>query len=288
MSMFKILTDSCCDLPWEMLKELGVDYAPLTVTYDENTVFPDGEMDPVEFYAGVRAGKMPKSAAVNPDQWEKLMRVSLENGQDVLVINMGSGISATYNSAKIAATELAEAFPDRKIRVVDTCSASLAEGLVVMKAAELRDSGMDVTAAADWLEENKLSYCIWITVEDLNHLKRGGRVSPTTAVVGTLLQVKPTLYLNNEGKLESGPKARGRKASLNALIEKLEKNGLPGENDTVTVGHANCPEDARYVVEQMKARCGVKNVIVNQIGNVIGTHVGPGAILVGFRGSQRD
>ena len=284
---FQILTDSCCDLSKEMLKNLGVLYAPLTVTYDENTVFPDGEMDPVKFYEGVRAGKMPQSAAVNPDQWMSLMKPALESGLDVLVINMASGISATHNSAKIAANELTEDYPDRKILVVDSTTASLCEGLMVMDAARMRDEGKDAETVAAWLEENKTSYCIWITVEDLNHLKRGGRVSPTTAVVGTLLQIKPTLFLNDEGKLESGPKARGRKASLNTLVEKLEQNGIPGVNDTITVGHANAPEDAQYVADLAKAKCGVKNVVINSIGNVIGTHVGPGTVLIGFRGTTR-
>lgn len=285
--MFQILADSCCDLPVQTLSSLKVGRAPLMVNYDENTVFPDGDMDPVKFYEGVRSGKMPKSAAVNPDQWSKLMRAALTQGQDVLVVTMASGISATYQSAVIAAGELREEFPGRKICVVDSTQASLTEGLMVLKAAEMRDAGETAEAAAAWLEENKRNYAIWLTVEDLMHLKRGGRLSATTAIVGTMLQVKPLLYLNDEGKLESGPKSRGRKASLNALVEKVQTFGIPGRNDTVAVGHANCPEDAEYVAKLLKERCGAKNVIVNFIGNVIGTHVGPGAVVVGFVGTQR-
>lgn len=285
--MFKILTDSVCDLPWDMLKELGVSYAPLTVNYDENTVFADGEMDPAAFYEGVSAGKMPKSAAVNPDQWSGLMKEALTAGQDVIVLTIAAPLSATYQNAVIAADELLEEYPDRKIHVIDSTSASMTEGLMVIKAARMRDEGCDVDTAAQWLNDNKGSFCIWLAVEDLMHLKRGGRVSATTAVVGTMLQIKPTLFLNDEGRLESGPKARGRKASLNTLVEKVEKNGLPGQNDTVVVGHANCLEDAEYVAQRLKERCGVKNVIVNFIGNVIGTHVGPGTVLVGYMGTQR-
>ena len=285
--MFQILTDSCCDLPLELLAQANVGRAPLMVNYDEHTVFPDGDMDPVKFYEGVRGGKMPKSAAVNPDQWGMLMRAALEQGLDVLVVAMASGISATYQSAVIAAADLGEEFPERTIRIVDTTQASLTEGLMVLKAAELRDAGKTVDEAAAWFEENKRNYCIWLTVEDLMHLKRGGRLSATTAIVGTMLQVKPLLYLNDEGKLESGPKARGRKASLNALVDKVATLGIAGRNDTVAVGHANCPADAEYVAQQLKERCGVKNVIVNYIGNVIGTHVGPGAIVVGFVGDAR-
>ncbi|MBR7178914.1 MAG: DegV family protein [Oscillospiraceae bacterium] len=285
--MFQILTDSCCDLPKQMLTEYAVGCAPLTVHYDDTTVFPDGDMDPVKFYEGVRSGKMPKSAAVNPDQWGKLMRAALERGEDVLVLAMASGISATYQSAVIAADDLAEEFPQRTVKVVDTTQGSLTEGLMVLKAAELRDAGMTAAEAAAWFEEHKKNYCIWLTVEDLMHLKRGGRVSSTTAIVGTMLQVKPLLYLNEEGKLESGPKARGRKASLNALVEKVETLGTPDANDTVVVGHANCPADAEYVAQRLRERCGVKHVIINYIGNVIGTHVGPGAVVVGFVGNSR-
>ena len=285
--MFQILTDSCCDLPKQILAEYKVGCAPLMVHYDENTVFPDGEMDPVRFYEGVRSGKMPKSAAVNPDQWGTLMREALERGEDVLVVAMASGISATYQSAVIAAADLGDEFPLRTIKVIDTTQASMTEGLMVLKAAQLRDEGKSATETAAWLEENKRNFCIWLTVEDLMHLKRGGRLSATTAIVGTMLQVKPLLYLNDEGKLESGPKARGRKASLNALVEKVETLGIPGANDTVVVGHANCPADAEFVAQKLRERCGVKNVIINFIGNVIGTHVGPGAVVVGFVGNSR-
>lgn len=287
MKKFQILTDSCCDLPKALLAEHDILVAPLTVTYDENTVFPDGDMDPVKFYEGVRSGKMPKSAAVNPDQWSGLMRAALEQGQDVLVVALSSGISATYQSAVIAADDMQEAFPGRKILVVDSTQASLTQGLLALEAARLRDEGKTAAETAAWLEENKLQACIWLTVEDLMHLKRGGRLSAATAIVGTMLQVKPLLYLNDEGKLESGPKARGRKASLNALVEKVQTLGIPGRIDTVAVGHANCPADAEYVAAQLKEKCGVKNVIINYIGNVIGTHVGPGAVVVGFFGQHR-
>ena len=285
--MFQILTDSCCDLPRQMLTGHRVGCAPLTVHYDENTVFPDGDMDPVAFYEGVRSGKMPKSAAVNPDQWGRLMREALERGEDVLVVSMAGGISATYQSAVIAATDLGEEFPQRTIKVVDTTQASMTEGLMVLKACALRDEGKSAAEAAAWLEENKRNFCVWLTVEDLMHLKRGGRLSTATAIVGTMLQIKPLLYLNEEGRLESGPKVRGRKASLNALVEKLETHGLPGANDTVVVGHANCPADAEYVAQRLRERCGVKNVIMGFIGNVIGTHVGPGAVIVGYMGDSR-
>ncbi len=285
--MFQILTDSCCDLPKAMLAEKNVLVAPLTVNYDDNTVFPDGDMDPVKFYEGVSSGKMPKSAAVNPDQWGSLMRKALEQGLDVVVVAMASGISATFQSAVIAAEELREEFPQRQIHVVDTTQASLTEGLLVLETVRMRDEGASAAEAAEWLENNKKNAVIWLTVEDLMHLKRGGRLSATTAIVGTMLQVKPLLYLNDEGKLESGPKARGRKASLNALVEKVETLGIPERNATLVVGHANCPADAEYVAQQLKDRCGAKEIIINFIGNVIGTHVGPGAVVVGFFGKQR-
>ncbi len=286
--MFQILTDSSCDLTKEQLSRHRISVAPLTVTWDESTTFPDGHMGPAAFYAGIRSGKLPQTAAVNPGQWADLMKPALHRGEDVLVLTLASGVSATYQSAVIAAGELQEAYPQRKIAVVDSTAASLALGLLVLNAAGLRDSGMSLEDTVQWVEGNKQSFCVWLTVEDLMHLKRGGRLGAASAMVGTMLQIKPLLYLNDQGRLEQGPKVRGRKAAMQALVDRVKCYGLPGENDTLAVGHAACREDAELLAQMLQTACGVQNVLIGSIGNVIGAHVGPGSLIVCYRSTQRS
>ena len=287
MSDFVILSDSCHDLPKELIGELKVGVAPLSVQYDENTVFDDGKMDPKEFYNGVRSGKMPKTAAVNPEGWSKLMEPALAEGKDVLALCFSSGLSTTYQSAVIAGEELKEKYPDRKILVVDTHSASVGHGLLVWHAAKQRAEGKDIETVYNWVEENMLHVCHWVTVNDLMHLKRGGRVSATTALVGTMLQIKPVLVVNDEGKLDTVAKTRGRKASMNVLVDKLAETGLPGQNDTVIIGHGDCLAEAEALAQTVKDRCGVKNVIISYVGNVIGSHTGPDVLVLAFLGEHR-
>lgn len=287
MNDFVILSDSCHDLPKDLVKELQVGVAPLSVQYDESTVFDDGYMDPHEFYNGIRSGKMPKTAAVNPEHWEERMEPALKAGKDVLTLCFSSELSTTYQSAVIAAGELREKYPERKLLVVDTCAASVGQGLLVWNAAKLRQEGRDLETVRRWVEENKLHVCHWVTVNDLMHLKRGGRVSAATAVVGTMLQIKPILIVNDEGKLDTVAKARGRKAAMTILADKLTETGIAGQNETVFIGHGDCPEDAQALAELVKGRCGVKHVIISHVGNVIGSHTGPDVLVVAFLGSSR-
>ena len=283
---FKILTDSCCDLSAEMVTELELGVAPLSVEMDGQS-FPEGTMPPKELYDHLRAGKLPKTAAVNPDGWEVLMRPALEQGQDVLVLAFSSGLSATYQSAVIAADELREEFADRKIIVVDTLSAAIGQGLLVYTAAKLRDEGKSIEEVAVWIEAHKLQLCHWVTVEDLMHLKRGGRVSAATAVVGTMLNIKPVIKVDDAGKLETVAKSRGRKAALNYLLDRMAETQIDGMNDTVFIGHGDCIEDAEYVAAALKERFSVKHVYINYVGAVIGSHTGPGVVVIGYFGKTR-
>ena len=287
MSKFVILSDSCCDLPRELIGSLNIGIAPLTVQYDESTSFPDGDMDPRDFYNGIRSGKMPKTAAVNPEQWSELMESALADGSDVLALCFAYGLSTTYQSAVIAADELREKYPQRRILVVDTACASVGHGLVVWYAAKLRDEGKDIDTVHQWVKDNAPCVHHWVTVNDLMHLKRGGRVSATTALVGTMLQIKPVLIVNAEGKLDTVAKARGRKAAMNLLVSKMAELGTPGANDTVILGHGDCDADAQALAQMLKERCGVKNVIVSYVGNVIGSHTGPDVLVVAFLGTKR-
>ena len=283
---FKIITDSCCDLPAEMIAELDLGIAVLSLEMD-GRAYAEGEMTPKALYDHLRNGKLPKTAAVNPEGWAKVIRPALEGGQDVLVMTFSSALSATHQSAVIAAEELGEEFPDRKILVVDTLCAAIGQGLLVHTAAKLRDGGKSLDETYRWVEEHKLHVCHWVTVEDLMHLKRGGRVSAATAVVGTMLNIKPIIRVDDSGRLESIGKCRGRKAALNHLLDRMAESFDPEIDDTVFVGHGDCPEDAAYLAEKIRERFGVKQVHINYIGAVIGSHTGPGVAVIFFYGKKR-
>ena len=283
---FKIITDSACDLPAQMIAELELGIANLSVEMD-GRVYAEGEMTPLELYNHLRNGKMPKTSAVNPDGWAKVIRPALENGQDALVMPFSSALSATHQSAVIAAAELQEEFPDRKIIVIDTLCAAIGLGLLVFTAARLRDEGKSIEETAAWVEAHKLNVCHWVTVEDLMHLKRGGRISAATAVVGTMLNIKPIIRVDNNGKLENLAKTRGRKAALSYLLDRMAETFDPGIDDTVFIGHGDCPADAEFLANGVKERFGVKNVYINYIGAVVGAHTGPGVAVVFYFGKNR-
>ena len=283
---FKIITDSCCDLPAEIVTALDLSVAPLSVEMD-GRAYSEGEMTPVELYDHLRNGKLPKTSAVNPDGWTAVIRPALEAGRDVLVLAFSSGLSATYQSAVIAAEELRDEFPDRKLIVIDTLCAAPGQGLLVYTAAQLRDSGKSIDETAAWVEEHKLKVCHWVTVEDLMHLKRGGRVSAATAVVGTMLSIKPIIRVDDNGKLESFAKARGRKAAMNQILDRMAETLDLSLSDTVFIGHGDCLADAELLAQQIKTRFGVKNVIITYIGAVIGAHTGPGVLVVFHYGTHR-
>ena len=283
---FKIITDSACDLAAGMIAELELGIAALSVELD-GRAYAEGEMTPKALYDHLRNGKLPKTSAVNPDGWAAVIRPALEQGQDVLVLAFSSGLSATHQSAVIAAEELREEFPQRKLIVIDTLCAAPGQGLLVHTAAKLREQGKSIDEVAAWVEEHKLHVCHWVTVEDLMHLKRGGRVSAATAVVGTMLGIKPIIRVDNNGKLESLAKCRGRKAALNYLLERMAEQFDPALCDTVFIGHGDCAEDAKYLADQVRARFGVKHVYINYIGAVIGSHTGPGVATVFFFGKKR-
>ena len=282
---FKIITDSCCDLA-ELAQELDLTVVPLSVEMDDN-VYTEGDMTPKELYDHLRAGKMPKTSAVNPEGWAAAIRPALEQGKDVLVLSFSSALSATCQNAVIASDELRGEFPDRKIIVIDSLCAAPGLGLLVHTAAGLRDQGKTLDEVAAWVEDHKLNVCHWVTVEDLMHLKRGGRISAATAVVGTMLNIKPIIRVDNEGRLESCGKCRGRKAALNYLLDRMAEAYDPALCDTVFIGHGDCMEDAEYLANGVRERCGAKNVQILYIGAVVGAHTGPGVATVFFFGKNR-
>ena len=287
MANFKILTDSGCDLPGAMLQELEMTAVPLTVNFRGQSLEDTVDEGIQELYQGFRDGEAASTSAINPDRWGVEMEKILQEGQDVLTVAFSSGLSTTYQSAMIAADELREKYPDRKILVVDSLCASMGQGLLLWYAAKKRAEGMDIEGVRQWLEEAKWNLCHWFTVDDLMYLKRGGRVSAATALVGTMLQIKPVLHVDNEGHLINVAKARGRKASIQALAKKVAELGLPGENETVFISHGDCRQEAEELAQILKEQHGVKEVVIGYVGAVIGSHSGPGTIALFFLGKNR-
>ena len=284
---YRIITDTCCDFPTGMYAEQNLAVVPLCVNYKGQTVNSYSEEWLKDMFAGLRAGESASTSAANPQDWQEIIEPVLMGGEDALVLTFSSGLSTTYQSAVIAAGELMEKYPDRKINVVDTLCASLGQGLLVWYACKKRDAGFSLEDLTAWCEENKFHLCHWFTVDDLMYLKRGGRVSAATALVGTMLQIKPVLHVDNEGHLINVGKARGRKASIDALVKKMTEQALPGENDTVFICHGDCMEDAKYLEAQVKEKCGVKDVFIYYVGAVIGSHSGPGTLALFYMGSKR-
>lgn len=290
MQKFVILTDSSADLNAALAQELGVEVAPLTFMMEGASYrnYPDNrEMDPHVFYDKQRSGITATTAAANMTDFTDIAEPHLKNGEDVLILAFSSGLSMTYNSARLAAEELSVKYPERKIYVVDTLSASLGQGLLLWYAVQQQRAGKSIEEVRDWVEENKLHLCHWFTVSDLMHLKRGGRVSGTTALLGTMLSIKPVMHMDNEGHLINMAKARGRKASLLALVDRMAESAIEPENQTVFVSHGDCLEDAQFVANEVKKRFGVKNVFINYVGPVIGAHTGAGVVSIFFLGKER-
>lgn len=287
MSDFQIITDSCADLPEELSRELGVIVVPLSVEF-RGGVFEEGVgLGVQELYDGLRNGEVAKTAAANPEKWKEFLEPCLRQGKDVLVLAFSSGLSTTYQSAVIAAQELSERYPRQRIRVEDTLCASMGQGLLVWYACRQKQNGMSLEETAKWVEENRLHLCHWFTVDDLMYLHRGGRIRAATALVGTMLKIKPVLHVDDEGHLINVGKARGRRASMDALAAKIAELALPGENDTMFISHGDCIDDARYLESVLRKKYAVKNVVIHYVGCVIGSHSGPGTLALFFLGKHR-
>jgi DegV family protein with EDD domain len=284
---YKIITDTCCDFPAQMYQQLDLTVVNLAVRFQEKEFFSYDDAWLKNFYDGLRAGEVATTSAVNPDGWAQAIESVLAGGDDALVLSFSSGLSTTYQSAVIAASDLQEKYPQRTVRVVDTLAASMGQGLLVYYACKQRDAGMTLDQLADWCLENRNHLCHWFTVDDLMYLKRGGRVSAATALVGTMLQIKPVLHVDDEGHLVNVSKARGRKASIDALAKKVGDTGIPGANDVCFISHGDCIDDANYLANILKEKYGVKEVVISYVGAVIGSHSGPGTLALFFLGEKK-
>lgn len=290
MRDYVLMTDSCCDLSAPLAQELGILVLPLSLELSGQTYhnYLDGrEIGFSQFYDRIRAGETATTSAVSVGAFEEAMRPVLESGKDILCLSFSSALSTTYQSAVIAAGEMAESFPEARIHVVDTLSASLGQGLLVHLCAKQKQAGLDIDALRDYAEQTKGRVCHWFTVDDLNHLKRGGRVSATAALFGTMLSIKPVLHVDDQGRLIPVSKARGRRASLTALVERMEQTAVDPETQTVFISHGDCLEDAQFVADEIRRRFGTEDIRINFVGPVIGNHSGPGTMALFFLADKR-
>ena len=286
---FILFTDSNSDIPFGEVAahDLKIVYMPYSLDgSDEVSDLGRGDVIP-NFYAAMRAGKTPTTSLLTKEKYIESFEPYLQAGQDILFICFSSELSGTYNNAVLAQQELSAAYPERKLVVVNSRNVSMGEAYLAMEAAKLRDAGATLEETAQWVEAHKYNVRYWFTVDDLHFLKRGGRISATTAVVGSMLQIKPVLHVDNEGHLINIGKARGRAASLKALVDKMEKTVTEEGKKTVFISHGDCQADAEYAAELMRTRLGVKDILINYVGPVIGSHSGPGTLAIFFLGTER-
>lgn len=290
MRKYIITTDTTADLPESYIKEQGLGIMSLSYTIDGETYDRSHELPVKEFYAKMRAGSMPTTSQVNPEGAKTVfLEMMQKQDADILHIAFSSGLSGSCNSAFIGAEELAEEYKDHHVIVVDSLAASLGEGLLVHKALENQKKGMSLEENAKWLEDNKLHLVHNFTVDDLFHLHRGGRVSKTAAVIGTMINLKPVLHVDNEGHLIPVSKVRGRKKSLIALVDNMEKQmgSYREQNDIVFISHGDCEEEAQFVADLVKQRFGIDSFLLNHVGPTIGAHSGPGTMALFYMGEYR-
>lgn len=290
MRDYVIVTDSGSDITPYFAKQIGVDVIPLML-------FLDGEPHPdylgkegmtcKDFYRELRAKKQGTTSAINIDEFRQVMEGYIKEGKDVLYLSLSSGLSATYHHSTLAVEELMQSYPDAKIFSVDSLGASLGQGMMVFLATEEKRNGKTIEEVRDYLEGIKLKLSHWFTVDDLNHLKRGGRISAAAALLGSTLNIKPILHVDEEGHLIPVSKVRGRRNAIKKLAEKIVEQGVNLEEQTIFISHGDCLEEAETLANLIREQSAVKDVIIDYVGPVIGAHTGPGVIALFFLGSGR-
>ena len=287
---FEIITDSSCNLPDDLIDKYMLHVLSLVFRVNDKEYYSyiKGEKTELaQFYAMMRRKEHITTSLINPEVCRDMAIKLLDEGKDILYIGFSSALSATYQAVHITLEELKSSYPDRKILSVDTLGASLGQGLLVHHAVQLRNEGKTIEEIYQWLILNRFHLCHWFTVDDLFFLKRGGRISATTAIVGSMLGIKPILHMDNEGRLINVSKVRGRQKSLDALVERMAKTAIDPEEQVVFISHGDCIDDAKYVEKQIRDKLKVKDVLINYVDPVIGAHSGPGTIALFFLGTER-
>jgi len=290
MINYKILTDTGCDLPFELLKENAVDVIGMVVNFNGEEYIEDNwkKINIEDYYNALRAGAQPTTSQITPTRFYDFFKPYLEKGQDILYIGFSSTLSGTFGSANIAKDMLLEKYPERTIELVDSNCASVGVGLLVLAAAQKKIDNTPLDELTSWLEHAKQNVNHIFTVDDLNHLKRGGRVSGFSATVGTMLSIKPILYMSEEGKLINIDKVKGRKKSINTMSEYFGKGILDDLTSEVIIAHGNCDDDAALLKKLIEDNYGIKNVLVVPLGMTIGAHTGANVINMVFFGKRRE
>ncbi len=286
---YVIVSGATGDMPQSVIEEYGLHVIPMNVRVGEQDYLyhPDEkELSCKEFYTKISMGEESVTSQITPIVFKEVFEGYLKEGKDVLYISFSSGLSGTYNSACLMAEELREEYPERKLVCIDSLCASIGEGFLVYLAGTLRKEGKSFDEVVEFVTENRTKVCHWFSVDDLIHLKRGGRLNSLEAVVGTALKIKPVLSINQEGKLTVVSKVRGTKKGMDYLKERLVNDGIDAGNQTVMVGHADAPEIAEQLKEQLLSEGLVKDVIISNVGPIIGTHVGSGMFALTFLGEN--
>ena len=285
-----IVTDSTANLPEEIIDKYEIEIVSLSyfVNDVEHMAYEKGKKTNLkELYVKMRNKENMRTSLASPERFTDVFENIAKAGKDILYIGFTSVLSGTYQSGAIAAEAIREKYPNIKLYTVDTLCAALGEGLLVYYAALMKEEGKTIEEVRDWIEQNKLDMCHVVTVDDLFFLKRGGRVSATTAIAGTMLGIKPLLHIDIDGKLVTTGKIRGRQQSMNYLVEQFEKYALDKENQIIALGHGDCEDDAKYVISEIKKKYNIKEVVMNYLDPVIGCHAGPGTLALFFIGTER-
>jgi DegV family protein with EDD domain len=290
MRDFVIMTDSCCDLPAQYIKTNAIPFVSLTCHFGEQEYFDDlgKSLDPKTLFDSMRKGAAPKTSQPSVHAFYEAFGEIIKKGKDILYICVSAGLSGTFNSASVARNMILDEKPDARIEIVDTLTASLGQGLMVIKAVEMKAAESRFEEIVNYLEDNKQRLNTYITVDDLSHLKRGGRISATAAMIGTVLHIKPVLTINHEGKVIPVIKVKGRKNVINKLAQIVDEKIENPEVETIAICHGDVVEEAEKLKSLILEKVKVKNVLLNYIGPVVGTHGGPGALAVFFFGKNRQ
>ena len=284
---YYITTDATCDFPQQLIDFENFEIIPMSYTIGDTEYGFDKKLTNQEFYDLVRNGAMPTTSLITTYTASEFFRPILQAGNDILHICFSSGLSSTYQNVLIAVEELKKEFPERKIYMLDSKCASSGEGLLVYYALKARDNGMSIEDNYKETLDRKDHICHYFTPNDLYHLMRGGRVSKTAAIAGTILQIKPILYANVDGKLSSIDKVKGRKKALVELVHYMQSKMIAEENEIVFISHADCLEEAEFVKEKIIEKTGITNIVIEYIGPVIGSHTGQGTVALFFIGKDK-
>ncbi len=288
MRDYVIFVDSACDISCDLLNEWGVKYCSLSLAFsDDQKEYSDYEIPAADFYNRMRNGAQPKTSAANMGKFCDAFEQIVKDGYDILYLGFSSGLSATVNFAREAAEEIMSQYEGCKITVVDSLCASAGYGLLLKLLVDNKNNGMGIDELASFAEDTKLKVCHWFTVDDLKYLKAGGRISATTALLGGMLNIKPVMKMDNNGKLISVSKVRGRKAALKAIADLYAETALDKKDGVVFISHGDCIDDANLLADMIKENSGATVQITTYVGPVIGSHSGPGTLALFFLANER-